>query len=125
MKYKHIIFNIDGTLIDTEYAVLHSFAAVVLYCFLISITIEPSSLVFSDNILYFVPLLSSCSLYLSYSCTIIFLHTLSFLRHDWKNTIPLIPIILLRTDASGSKIITCLNDEMIRLDIPLEKPCKA
>ena len=72
MKYKHIIFDIDGTLIDTEYAVLHSFAAVVLYCFLISITIEPSSLAFSDNILYFVPLLSSCSLYLSYSCTIIF-----------------------------------------------------
>ena len=29
MKYKHIIFDIDGTLIDTEYAVLHSFAAVV------------------------------------------------------------------------------------------------
>ena len=24
MKYKHIIFDIDGTLIDTEYAVLHS-----------------------------------------------------------------------------------------------------
>ncbi len=24
MKYKHIIFVIDGTLIDTEYAVLHS-----------------------------------------------------------------------------------------------------
>ena len=23
MKYKHIIFDIDGTLIDTEYAVLH------------------------------------------------------------------------------------------------------
>ena len=28
MKYKHIVFDIDGTLIDTEYAVLHSFAAV-------------------------------------------------------------------------------------------------
>ena len=24
MKYKHIVFDIDGTLIDTEYAVLHS-----------------------------------------------------------------------------------------------------
>ncbi len=24
MKYKHIIFDIDGTLIDIEYAVLHS-----------------------------------------------------------------------------------------------------
>ncbi len=24
MKYNHIIFDIDGTLIDTEYAVLHS-----------------------------------------------------------------------------------------------------
>ena len=24
MKYKHIIFDIDGTLLDTEYAVLHS-----------------------------------------------------------------------------------------------------
>ena len=24
MRYKHIIFDIDGTLIDTEYAVIHS-----------------------------------------------------------------------------------------------------
>ncbi len=24
MKYKQIVFDIDGTLIDTEYAVLHS-----------------------------------------------------------------------------------------------------
>lgn len=24
MKYEHIVFDIDGTLIDTEYAVLHS-----------------------------------------------------------------------------------------------------
>ena len=24
MKYKHIVFDIDGTLIDTEYAILHS-----------------------------------------------------------------------------------------------------
>ena len=24
MKYKHILFDIDGTLIDTEYAILHS-----------------------------------------------------------------------------------------------------
>lgn len=24
MKYKHIVFDIDGTLIDTEYAVIHS-----------------------------------------------------------------------------------------------------
>ena len=24
MKYKHIVFDIDGTLIDAEYAVLHS-----------------------------------------------------------------------------------------------------
>lgn len=24
MRYKHIVFDIDGTLIDTEYAVLHS-----------------------------------------------------------------------------------------------------
>ena len=24
MKYKHIVFDIDGTLIDTEYAVLHA-----------------------------------------------------------------------------------------------------
>ncbi len=24
MKYKHIVFDIDGTLIDTEYAVLYS-----------------------------------------------------------------------------------------------------
>ena len=24
MKYKHMVFDIDGTLIDTEYAVLHS-----------------------------------------------------------------------------------------------------
>ena len=24
MKYKHIVFDIDGTLIDTEYVVLHS-----------------------------------------------------------------------------------------------------
>ena len=72
MKYKHIIFDIDGTLIDTEYAVLHSFAAVVLYCFLISITIDPSSFVFSDKILYFVPPFSNCALYFPYSCTIAF-----------------------------------------------------
>lgn len=24
MKYKHIVFDIDGTLIDTEYAVINS-----------------------------------------------------------------------------------------------------
>ncbi len=24
MKYKHIVFDIDGTLIDTEYAIIHS-----------------------------------------------------------------------------------------------------
>lgn len=24
MKYKHIIFDVDGTLLDTEFAVLHS-----------------------------------------------------------------------------------------------------
>lgn len=24
MKYKHIVFDVDGTLVDTEYAVLHS-----------------------------------------------------------------------------------------------------
>lgn len=24
MKYTHIIFDVDGTLIDTEYAILHS-----------------------------------------------------------------------------------------------------
>lgn len=30
MKYKHIVFDIDGTLIDTEYAILHSLQETVL-----------------------------------------------------------------------------------------------
>lgn len=30
MKYKHIVFDIDGTLIDTEYAVLHSLQDTIL-----------------------------------------------------------------------------------------------
>lgn len=29
MKYKHIVFDVDGTLVDTEYAVLHSLQRVV------------------------------------------------------------------------------------------------
>lgn len=29
MKYKHIIFDIDGILIDTEYVVIHSFIKTV------------------------------------------------------------------------------------------------
>lgn len=29
MKYKHIVFDVDGTLVDTEYAVLHSLQRIV------------------------------------------------------------------------------------------------
>ena len=32
MKYKHIVFDIDGTLIDTEYAVLHSLQETIRDC---------------------------------------------------------------------------------------------
>lgn len=29
MKYKHIVFDIDGTLIDTEYDVIHSLQEII------------------------------------------------------------------------------------------------
>ena len=29
MNYRHIVFDVDGTLVDTEYSVLHSFAEVL------------------------------------------------------------------------------------------------
>lgn len=31
MKYRHIVFDIDGTLIDTEYAVLHLLQETIRY----------------------------------------------------------------------------------------------
>ena len=59
-------------------------ASECLYCFLISITIEPSSFVFSDKILYFVPLFSAVLYIFHTPVQSLFLHTLSFLHHDLK-----------------------------------------
>lgn len=39
MKYKHIVFDIDGTLIDTEYAVLHSLQETIRADILLSVSI--------------------------------------------------------------------------------------
>jgi len=40
MKYKHIIFDVDGTLLDTEFAVLHSLQDTVMQYSHISIPID-------------------------------------------------------------------------------------
>ena len=39
--------------------------------------------------------------------------------------IPLIPTFSPRIVASGNKMMTCLNADITRLEIPLENPCNA
>ena len=43
-----------------------------------------SNIIFSDKILYFVPLFSNCALYFSHSCTIAFFAYSVVLHHDLK-----------------------------------------